>query len=273
MKRIKHIAGIAALAGAALLAPSMTHAQSAPDCANSAACIVQVGNNNRATIDQVGAVDSSALVRIDGNRNGAGTIEGRDSGMLTSSTNSRLRVRGFSSDRLESGLVSQRGRNNDAVVTVAGNNNGFHIAQDGNSNQAVQAIGGNRNAAAAIQSGNRNELSQVQLGTDNFAYARQTGNNNTAVQTQLGSAESALLGYNAGAIAARNGTGTNNSILLEQNGGGNTAALAQVGSDHMIALRQGGDVTASITQLGANRSIAIDQTRGAPPVVVVQAGR
>lgn len=134
------------------------------------AYIAQVGNGNRAVIDQTA---STAFARVDQNGDGNSADIGQRGAPAYAWTN-------------------QQGSTNDVAVDQTGaaaGGNTLYALQTGNRNStrvAQFAAGGSENGAILSQSGSDNAMTLSQEGGDNAAILSQTGDGNALTASQLG---------------------------------------------------------------------------------------
>lgn len=270
---------------------------------NNQAVATVFGDNNRVVIDQRDARNSTAAVTIRGDGNGQGRSAGgsfatRQAGWVQREVEvpnplfplgpRTVKVKvpvqdldqgdggNLTVESVDYGTVAQQGVGNSAVVSVVGDDNGFHIGQDGNDNVGVQLVAGDNNGAALLQDGNRNVAVQGLAGASSRSYLEQNGNGNIGVLMQASNAVAPtslsgvmeLAGSMEVGALSRAGGGVANTVMLEQSRNNNIAALAQNGSGNNLALRQPGNAFAAITQNGGN-SLSITQT-GSTPIIVTQ---
>lgn len=109
----------------------------------------------------------------------------------------------------------------------------------GNDNEAIVTIEGNNNTdIIGTQSGDLNVLDLLIQGDENLAQITQTGNGN-------------WVGGDAGAFAV---VGEGNSFIVAQSGNDNLVTGAQMGSSNVINVTQvGNENVATVIQNGAPR--------------------
>jgi len=238
------------------LAPAMmlTICVVAPAYAQSVAYIDQVGDYNRAVIEQTGSVASEAGIV----QRGAGN---RHEIVQRSGVNQYARIvavgdgNGSAQPGSVGGLVDQRGDDQTALVRSQGFGNGFRVLQSGESGA---------NLAAVVQQGDGNNAGVTQTNTGAAAISASSAGTVEGL-VQSGNMAGLMTKF-AGAITGDANAslqvqaGFNNTAEVVQSGQGNVAVQGQIGSGNVMRLTQiGNDNSFAHTQLGANN--VLDHTQ------------
>ncbi len=224
------------------LAPAMmlTICVVAPAYAQSVAYIDQVGDYNRAVIEQTGSVASEAGIV----QRGAGN---RHEIVQRSGVNQYARIvavgdgNGSAQPGSAGGLVDQRGDDQTALVRSQGFGNGFRVLQSGESGA---------NLAAVVQQGDGNNARVTQTNTGAAAMSASTAGNAEAL-VQSGNMGGLMTQF-AGAVQGQIGSG--NVMRLAQIGNDNSFAHTQIGANNVLDHTQIGNgiVGATVTQTGGS---------------------
>jgi hypothetical protein len=176
---------------------------------------INIGNDNRAVVDQEGMNNHAKLFQREGDRNyGKQTQTGEGN---------RAQAVVWGSDNTT--LQSQVGKRNKATINVDEvNGQGPGANVNGNNNWAQQNQDGDDNQAELDQYGDRNLASQDQRGNRNNGRIEQYTNHSTAVQIQVGSENNAHTIQGSMSVS---GSDNHQRSSIEQGGDRNQAIVRQ----------------------------------------------
>ena len=299
---------LATTAGAcALMTAGQTAAQSYTDFAASCvgtanvACIAQIGDGNNTAIDQSNAQTSRALVYIQGNNNGTGSIAQVQSSALTlHQVPQTITIPNGNNGGGNNGGSNNGGNNNGQNPNSGGSNNGGQNGNpnnNGGTNNGGSNNGGGNNgeqtvtvtppdvytaaivmpvnlpSGTIVQRGSNNSAEVQILGDSNDFYVAQEIGGNRAVQRITGNGNTAVIIQNGNDDASQTQNGNNNLAYVKQSSGTNVARLYQQDDSSKILLEQSGGAEATLAQYGGNNSIALRQTGVVTAAITQYGGR
>jgi hypothetical protein len=151
---------------------------------------LQLGDGNTLSLNVSGDSNGSTVATFNGNHQALATFSGGAAGAIG----------------LGQGTFRQIGNNNDAFVSIVGDENGAAVLQQGNLNLISANLFGNNNGFAVAQFGNENEADIDVNGNFNEVGIRQISEGNLATVLVNSSNNSASITQN----------GTNNTAFVQQ---------------------------------------------------------
>lgn len=236
-------ASVLAFAAPAFAQSQVIDVTQIPTTSSNISAIDQVGNSNKAKVNQADMENRSVIV-TNGDDNRAYVNMGIDSGSNNISAISQGEE-GASNKNLADvwingkdnfSVVTQDGAGeNNAKITLVGNNGVNYAYQTGYKNKAtIDTTPASSNATSAVlQYGDNNTTTVALGGTDNYSAVVQYGNGNTGTVTSTGTnGQSAVIQLTDSNVATVSQYGANDWSVVQQDGGnGNVATIMQSGAN------------------------------------------
>lgn len=234
----------------------------------------QTGDENHATISQIGsntstvlqetllnAKNNNATISQNGSGNTEYTKQHQQAG-ITAAQNAFVTQVGNNDAATQIQGISYTGYNN-ATINQAGNSDIANQFQDGyNMDAIITQGGGDGNNGSQVQKGSYEQATLNQNGWSNIASQSQNGLNNSATIAQTGNSNQAYQVQNGGDYYVPPRDGHTSSII--QLGNGNYASQDINGTDaNQTALIQEGSGTVAVETVNGNYNVSnIYQTSG-----------